>query len=62
MYDERFLEDALRDLLKDDHLFGYVPNTISGTKVALTTTSNGNSRCIFTNYNGSTQLAKSGGA
>ncbi|KAJ5178851.1 hypothetical protein N7492_002061 [Penicillium capsulatum] len=61
MYDECFLEDALRDLLKDNHLFGYVPNTISGTKVALTTTSRGNSRFILTNYNGSTPLAKTGG-
>ncbi|KAJ6133123.1 hypothetical protein N7471_008338 [Penicillium samsonianum] len=54
MYDERFLEGALQETLPG-HLFGYVPGIASGTKVALTATSGGNARSIFTNYNGSAQ-------
>ncbi|KAJ6024783.1 hypothetical protein N7540_005580 [Penicillium herquei] len=51
LYDERFLEVALQEALPG-RLFGYVPGIVSGTKVALTATSGGNMRCIFTNYNG----------
>ncbi|KAJ6001642.1 hypothetical protein N7522_006869, partial [Penicillium canescens] len=54
MYDERFLEGALQETLPGQ-LFGYVPGIVSGTKVALTATSGGNARSIFTNYNGSAQ-------
>ncbi|OQE10117.1 hypothetical protein PENFLA_c001G05423 [Penicillium flavigenum] len=54
MYDERFLEGALQETLPG-HLFGYVPGIASGTKVALTATSGGNARSIFTNYNGSAE-------
>ncbi|KAJ6069151.1 hypothetical protein N7499_011038, partial [Penicillium canescens] len=52
IYDERFLEGALQETLPGQ-LFGYVPGIVSRTKVALTTTSRGNARSIFTNYNGS---------
>lgn len=51
IYDERFLEGTLQENLLG-HLFGYVPGIILGTKVALTATSGGNARLIFTNYNG----------
>lgn len=54
MYDERFLEGALQENFPG-HLFGYIPGTASGAKVALTATSGGNERSIFTNYNGSAQ-------
>lgn len=52
MYDEQFLEGALQETLKDRPLFGHVPGTVPGTKVAVTATSGGNTRSIFTNYNG----------
>ncbi|KAJ5215833.1 uncharacterized protein N7498_002240 [Penicillium cinerascens] len=51
MYDESFLEESLQEILKDCKLFRYIPGIISGTKVALTATSTGNKRSIFTNYN-----------
>lgn len=54
LYDERFLEGALQETLKGGSLFGALPGIVSRTKVALTATSGGNARSIFTNYNGST--------
>lgn len=52
IYDERLLEKALQETLKDGPLFGYAPGTTPGTKVAVTATSNGNTRSILANYNG----------
>lgn len=54
LYDERFLEGALQETLKSSFLFGALPGVVSRTKVALTATSGGNARSIFTNYSGLT--------
>jgi hypothetical protein len=49
-YDESNLESILQDMFPG-RLFDHLPNTVSGTRFALTATSTGNSRWIFGNYN-----------
>jgi hypothetical protein len=58
LYDESILEKALKEVFGNSRkLFDFVPNTISGTRVALTAMSH-DTRAIFTNYNGpSLQMA-----
>lgn len=49
-YDETNLESILQDMFPG-RLFDHLPDTVSGTRFALTATSTGNSRWIFGNYN-----------
>jgi hypothetical protein len=51
LYDETILESILQQTFGHKQFFGYVTDSISGTRVALTATSHGNSRYIFANYN-----------
>lgn len=61
MYDENFLEGALQETFQNSQFFGYVPNIVQGTKVAVTATSGGNARSVLANYNGpSLPTAKEG--
>lgn len=52
MYKENLLEGALQETFQTCAFFGFVPHVVQGTKVAVTATSEGNSRTILTNYNG----------
>ncbi|KAE8159239.1 hypothetical protein BDV40DRAFT_314745 [Aspergillus tamarii] len=53
VYNEATLEEGIQEhFTLDRHLFEYVPGAIPGTRVAVTATSHGNTRFIFTNYNG----------
>lgn len=61
IYNEGFLEAALQETYQNCEFFGYVPDIVQGTKVAVTATSGGNSRSIMANYNGlSLPTAKEG--
>lgn len=57
LYDKNGLETVLCETFGQNILFDYINNTVSGTQVALTATSAGNTRSIFTNYNGNSLTA-----
>lgn len=59
VYDEAILESILQEMFPE-RLFDHLPNTISGTRFALTATSSGNSRWIFGNYNAASLKPRNG--
>jgi hypothetical protein len=59
VYDEAVLESVLQEMFPG-RLFDHLPNTVSGTRFALTATSFGNSRWIFGNYNAASHEPRNG--
>ncbi|QVM10724.1 hypothetical protein D8B26_005395 [Coccidioides posadasii str. Silveira] len=54
MYDEKVLEDCLRQVFGEVwRLFGHIHDTVSSTRVAVSTMKNGNIPALMANYNGS---------
>ncbi|RAQ76853.1 hypothetical protein COH21_008696 [Aspergillus flavus] len=61
MHDETTLESLLQEAYTPDKVFfGYAPNTIPGTRIAITAMTHGGRRTIFTNYNGLRDISVEG--
>ncbi|KAK6815592.1 hypothetical protein RU639_008662 [Aspergillus parasiticus] len=61
MHDETTLESLLQEAYSPDKVFfGYAPNTIPGTRIAITAMTHGGRRTIFTNYNGFRDISVEG--
>jgi hypothetical protein len=57
IYDEAVIEDLVKETYgSTTALFSNTPNTVPGTRVAVTAMTHGSQRIIFTNYNGSASI------
>ncbi|GFF57578.1 FabD/lysophospholipase-like protein [Aspergillus udagawae] len=59
IYDEAVIEDLVQETYgSTTAFFSNTPNTVPGTRVAVTAMTHGSQRIIFTNYNGSASILK----
>ncbi|KAL2810503.1 hypothetical protein BDW59DRAFT_168126 [Aspergillus cavernicola] len=59
VYDEAVIDSLMKDTYGSSTVFfGNEPNTIHGTRVAVTAMTHASQRVIFTNYNGSTSIRR----